>query len=122
MKVKNNHKLAIPILAIVSLGMPMITSAEIAPLFVPNPSVVSRTISRPPQDRTSAESWLRNWHNTALNATAIDHTPPSAGEQLGSHRSSRALAIVQIAVFEAVNVASGGKYKSYTSLPISGGA
>ena len=122
MRVKNNHKLAIPILAIVGLCMPMTASAEIGPLFVPNPSVVSRPISRPPQDRTSAESWLRNWNNTALNATATDHTPPSAGEHLGPHRSSRALAIVQIAVFEAVNAASGGKYKSYTGLPISGGA
>lgn len=121
MKIKNSHKLAILILTIVSLVMPMTAFAEKGPLFVPDPSVVSRPISRPPRDRASPESWLRNWNKTAIDATAIDHTPPSAGENLGPHRTSRALAIVHIAVFEAVNAASGGKYSSYTGLSPIGG-
>jgi hypothetical protein len=122
MSVKIIYKLSIPVLAIINLSTPIASSAETAPLYIPNSSVTSRPIFRPPQDRTSAESWLRNWHNAALNATAVDHTPPSAGEHLGPHRSSRALAIVQIAVFEAVNAASGGHYTSYTGLPKSAGA
>ena len=72
---------------------------------------------------------LYYWNNIALNLSAVDHTPISAqpdfgnpankpdprrfGEQLGPHRASYAMAIVQIAVFEAVNAFSK-KYKSYT--------
>ena len=53
---------------------------------------------------------LYTWHQLSLEATALDHTtysgsspPPTFGEQLGPPRSSRALAIVHIAMHEAVN-------------------
>jgi hypothetical protein len=64
---------------------------------------------------------LRFWNEQALNANAIDHTPAPTGsarvfgEQLGPTRTSRALAIVQIAVFDAVN-AIGGRYPSYAGI------
>jgi hypothetical protein len=53
---------------------------------------------------------LYAWHQLSLEATALDHTTHSSstpdktfGEQLGPPRSSRALAIVHIAMYEAVN-------------------
>jgi hypothetical protein len=64
---------------------------------------------------------LRYWNEVATNTTGIDHTPVTPGEsrlfgeQLGPGRSSRALAIVHIAIFDAINAIMGG-YKSYTDL------
>src|SRR5829696_7415016 len=53
------------------------------------------------------------WNQIALDTTAIDHAPPPPGEKtnpalhhLGPHRSSRAMAIVHIALFDAINVAT----------------
>src|SRR5215469_4874151 len=50
------------------------------------------------------------WNEIALDTTAIDHTPltvgdarPRWGEQFGPGRTSRAMAIVHIAMFEVVN-------------------
>ncbi len=61
------------------------------------------------------------WNQVATDANAIDHTPPAAGEsrvfgeQLGPGRTALALAIVHIAIFDAVNAIVGG-YQSYTGL------
>ncbi len=66
---------------------------------------------------------LLRWHEISMAATSLDHTPAPAGdprvfrEQLGPHRSSRALAIVHIAMFDAVNAITGNRFKSYTGLP-----
>ena len=65
---------------------------------------------------------LRHWNQIAIDASGLDHRPPAAGEerawgeQMGPGRASRATAIVQIAVFEAVNAVAGG-YRSYAGLP-----
>lgn len=56
---------------------------------------------------------IRRWNEIAINASGFDHA--NAKEQLGPCRSSRALAIVQIAVFDALNSVVGG-YESYTGL------
>src|SRR5438093_734716 len=64
---------------------------------------------------------VRRWNQIAIDASGLDHTPVAAGEnrrfgeQLGPGRSSRALAIVHIAMFDAVN-AIFGKYQSYTGV------
>jgi hypothetical protein len=62
---------------------------------------------------------VRYWNEVMLDANGRDHTPglPDQvfGEQLGPHRTSRAFAIVQIAVFDALNAVRGG-YESYTGL------
>jgi hypothetical protein len=54
-----------------------------------------------------------------LNANALDHTPAGDmrqfGDQLGPARTARAFAIVQIAVFNAVNAITGG-FESYTGI------
>lgn len=57
---------------------------------------------------------VRRWNAIAIDASGLDHTPPAAGEtrafgeQLGPGRASRAMAIVHVAVFEAVNAIAGG--------------
>jgi hypothetical protein len=70
--------------------------------------------------------WVRHWNEMAINASGLDHTPVAPGEsrifgeQLGPARSSRAMAIVHIAIFEAIN-AIAGSYQSYTGLAPSAG-
>jgi hypothetical protein len=52
---------------------------------------------------------LAYWNEIALRAIAVDHTPPFTGgaavaaEQLGPTRTSRVLAIVHIAIYDALN-------------------
>ena len=64
---------------------------------------------------------VKIWNFIAGVANAIDHTPVQPGEtrvfgeQFGPARSARALAIVHIALFEAVNAVAGG-YRSYLGL------
>jgi hypothetical protein len=69
-----------------------------------------------------AADTLRHWNRTAIDASGLDHTPPGPGEdrafgeQLGPGRASRAMAIVHIAMFDAVNAIVGG-YESYSGIP-----
>ena len=72
--------------------------------------------------QTPELGYLLSWNEVALQATALDHyntnpanPPPSYAEQFGPTRSSRALAIVHLAMFEAVNTISR-KYQSYKGL------
>ncbi len=64
---------------------------------------------------------LRHWNEIAIDASGLDHTPVAPGEDrvfgeaLGPGRASRAMAIVHIAAFEAVNAIAGG-YRSYVGL------
>jgi hypothetical protein len=64
---------------------------------------------------------IRSWNEIAINAAGLDHTPVAPGEnrvfgeQLGPCRSSRAMAIVHIAMFDAVVAVFGG-YESYTGV------
>ncbi len=58
------------------------------------------------------------WHKVALDTVALDHTPSedegASVNQGGPTRTSRALAMIQIAVFEAVN-AIDQEYQNYTT-------
>lgn len=71
---------------------------------------------------TGPTEWLRHWNAVAVDASGLDHTPVPPGdprvfgEQLGPVRASRAMAIVHVAVFEAVNAIDGG-HRSYLGLP-----
>ena len=64
---------------------------------------------------------LLNWNMIAVDSTGIDHTPVAPGEnrvfgeQIGPVRSARAMAIVHIAIFDAINAITGG-FQSYTNL------
>ncbi len=76
-----------------------------------------------PQQGTASTSWVRRWNEIAINASGLDHTPVAPGEnrvfgeQFGPGRASRAMAIVHIAIFDAVNAIAGG-YRSYGGLPL----
>jgi membrane-associated phospholipid phosphatase len=65
---------------------------------------------------------LFRWNRIAVDASGVDHTPVPPGdprvfgEALGPGRSSRAMAIVHIAIFDALNAIEGG-FRSYTGLP-----
>ncbi len=84
------------------------------------------SVMKPPRTPASTFDRFWLWNEIALDTTAIDHTPIKPGEtrvfgeQFGPARTSRALAIVQIAVFEAVN-AVAQQYKSYVGLPPASG-
>jgi PAP2 superfamily protein len=62
---------------------------------------------------------LHRWNVIAINASGLDHTPVAPGEnrvfgeQLGPGHSSRAMAIVHIAMFDALDAVVGG-FTSYT--------
>jgi hypothetical protein len=75
-----------------------------------------------PPDPLDLLAHVLYWNRVAIDASGLDHTPVAPGEsrefgeQLGPGRASRAMAIVHIAMFDAVNAVSGG-YQSYTGLP-----
>jgi hypothetical protein len=70
----------------------------------------------------TAADRLRYWNRIAVDASGLDHTPLAPGEdrvygeQFGPGRSARAMAIVHIAIQDAVNSILGG-YESYTRIP-----
>ena len=88
-------------------------NATFGPLFQPSPNVPPLVGPRHGLDS------LHRWNLIAINASGLDHTPVAPGEnrvfgeQLGPGRSSRAMAIVHIAMFDALDAVVGG-YTSYT--------
>ena len=83
------------------------------PLFHPGHNV------RPPAGLRHGLDSLHRWNVIAINASGLDHTPVAPGEnrvfgeQFGPGRASRAMAIVHIAMFDALDAIVGG-YTSYT--------
>jgi len=81
--------------------------------------------AEPPDNANNARKFanepVRRWNKIAIDATGLDHSPVSPGEhrtfgeQLGPGRASRAMAIVHIAIFDAINAAQG-KYQSFTGI------
>ena len=92
----------------------------LGPLYRDNP-YAQREERRPSSHDTSARGMAKHWNEVAIDASGLDHTPVANGEvrvfgeQLGPARASRAMAIVHIAIFDAVNAISG-RYRSYTGL------
>jgi len=88
-------------------------SAAFGPLFHPAANVPLH--AGPKQGLDS----LHRWNLIAIDASGLDHTPVAPeenrvfGEQLGPGRASRAMAIVHIAMFDALDAVVGG-YTSYT--------
>jgi hypothetical protein len=64
---------------------------------------------------------LRYWNEVMQSANALDHTPVQPGEsrvfgeQVGPGRTTRAFAIVHIAIADAL-IAIDGRFRSYTGL------
>ena len=75
----------------------------------------------PPSTKYQQSDPVRRWNEIAVNATGLDHTPVPPGdprifgEQFGPGRSSRAMAIVHIAIFDALN-AVNHRYRGYTGV------
>jgi hypothetical protein len=88
--------------------------------FVADAAATQPTL-RHPLPGADLRSWVVHWNELAINASALDHTPipqgesRTFGEQAGPARTARALAIVQIAVFDALNAIQGG-FRSYTGI------
>ena len=65
---------------------------------------------------------LVHWNSIAIDASGLDHTPVPIGdprifgENLGPGRSAKAMAIVHIAMFDAINAIEGG-FRSFTGIP-----
>jgi len=99
------------------------TSAELQKVLGAQVNAVATPLSdhKLPFAATSTFTRLLLWHQIALQTTAIDHTPgPAFGSQVGPTRASRAMAIIHIAMFEAVN-AYYQTYQSYAGVaPVSG--
>jgi hypothetical protein len=99
--------------------------AQISSREALGPSIGATAVTPPalrnPLPGADLRSWVIHWNEVAINASGIDHTPVMEGEnrvfgeQLGPTRASRALAIVQIAVFDSLVAISGG-FRSYTGL------
>jgi len=87
------------------------------PLYKAAPQLDPRLRHGPPKGL----DLIRRWNQIAIDATGLDHTPPAPGEtrvykqQFGPGRASRAMAIVHIAMFDAVN-AIDEHYESYTGV------
>jgi hypothetical protein len=123
MFVRRNWWLLLPIVAIITLYPARLTlaggfSGGFHEAWGPRYDAQHNAPSPQPPPGVDA---VRSWNEIALDASGLDNTPVTSGEnrvfgeQFGPTRASRALAIVHIAIFEAVNVIAGG-YQSYTDL------
>lgn len=76
--------------------------------------------STPAPAAENATAAVLHWNQTAVDCSGLDHQPTDSehvfGEQVGPCRAARAMAIVHVAVFEALNAVEGG-YDSYVGLP-----
>lgn len=84
------------------------------------PGIATARHPSPPTDPGAVDA-MHHWNHVAIDSSGLDHTPVEQGdprifgEQLGPGRSSRAMAIVHIAMFDAVN-AIAKRYRSYTGI------
>src|SRR5437762_2837825 len=82
-----------------------------------------RSESATPQ-RAAASEAVHRWNHVAIDATGLDHTPVAPGEnrvfgeQFGPGRASRAMAIVHVAIFDAIDAVTG-QYQSFTGIKAS---
>jgi hypothetical protein len=78
-------------------------------------------VVNPPRRSNATIDTLRYWNQVAIDASGVDHTPLAPGENrvfgeaLGPGRAARAIAIVHIAMFDAVVAITGG-FRSYTGI------
>ena len=88
----------------------------------PNSDPLTLARRHPPPVPGHLMAMAHHWNHIAIDMAGLDHTRPGPneqrvfGEQLGPGRAARAMAIVHIAIFDAVN-AIAGDYRGYTDLP-----
>ena len=130
MIVGRNRKWIVAALALLTLSLPISAGAQGFPggfreAFGSRFEAVPQLQQAPPRQPRAGgpgdAGRIRYWNEIMLAANALDHTPVAAGEnrvfgeQLGPGRTSRAFAIVHIAIFDAVNAIVGG-YRGYSGL------
>lgn len=92
---------------------------DVDPPYQTQPGTRAIPLRYLPPPGPAALARLAYWNDVALRANAVDNTPSVAGgitgaaDELGPVRSARAMAIVQLAVFEAVNAISH-QYPGYS--------
>ena len=129
MNCRYHHRLVVFSLAMLTLAAPVWAGGShkdfhgsMGPRYEPPARHHERPRHKAPKHGELASRWVRHWNQIAIDASGLDHTPLSPGEtrvygeQLGPGRSSRAMAIVHIAIFDSINAIVGG-YESYTDLP-----
>jgi hypothetical protein len=106
-----------------TLNKASVTSSEYFGPRISATPYASDTTSAPTQTQsdTSLLGFVLRWNRISIDASGVDHTPVQPGEQrvfgeaLGPGRASRAIAIVHIAMFDAMTAIQGG-YKPYTGI------
>ncbi len=85
-------------------------------------SPLSEAVAQQARSGPAPVEIVRRWNQIAIDASGLDHTPLAPGEtgrvpgeQPGPGRSSRALAVVHVAIFEVVNAIAGAPYRSTLS-------
>jgi hypothetical protein len=68
-------------------------------------------------DLLTTRLMIKTLNKIAIDTSGIDHQPSGGGNQKGPHRSSRAIGIIHIAMFEAYLAIKGG-FKSLLNNPI----
>jgi len=92
------------------------------PNFGAQPRLSPQAVDAPDAPAPFATTALLRWNAISIDASGLDHTPVAPGEnrvfgeQVGPCRAARAIAIVHIAMFEALNAIVGG-FRSYVGLP-----
>jgi hypothetical protein len=87
--------------------------------YPPPPQGIESARRQPPG---AVSDRVHHWNRIAIDSAGLDHTPvlPDEirvfGEQIGPGRSARAMAIVHIAIFDAVN-SIARRYRGYTGIP-----
>jgi hypothetical protein len=88
----------------------------------PPPSSLRGLTTRQGIDGSSSPGPMHHWNEVAMKASGLDHTPVAPGEervfgeQLGPARSARAMAIVHVAIYDAINAITH-KDISFTGIP-----
>src|SRR5881628_659840 len=106
MTVNRKLSLTIPVVAVLTLTVAALTWADgflggLLDVWGPHYTYVGGDAPQPqaPWVAGDAAGSVRYWNNVAMDANALDHTPPAPGEsrifgeQLGPGRTSRAFAI-----------------------------
>lgn len=89
-----------------------------APAAPPTADIAARQSLQP----SAVVDRLHHWNRIAIDTSGLDHTPVPPGdsrvfgEQLGPGRAARAMAIVHIAIYDAVN-SIARRYESFTGIP-----
>jgi len=78
----------------------------------------------PNVDTAPTTDVVLRWNQIAIDTSGLDHTPVTSGEsrafghQLGPCKSARAMAIVHIAMFDAINAVMGNYYEGYATAKV----